>query len=234
MAPLNNDMGLLSTKDGERMGQMNSIQRISAQSLMMLRPRGKNIHEKPGGRSPSLRDLLREHTMQSTPSISPPLSPTEKKQEPSMILLLEQETEILPSDPTARREATEVMIPTEINLIDEFGVEDDCKATGADMILDEARHLEASKVDLETLRKNLKKSRKQVQALIIHNKAMLDKLVMITKKDEATSDTHAILKQEITLLKACLFLSMIFVMCGGRAEFIALVVFGWTIADVFV
>jgi hypothetical protein len=223
MAPLNNDIGsksaLVSSKSGERMGQMNSIQRISAQSLMMVQPRGKHPREKPV-RSLSLRDLLREHS-QTSPSIPSPLSPTEKKQEP-LTILVEHETESLSLDPTARRKATDVMIPMEITVIDDSGVHDDSRAIGADIM------------NVEALSKDLKKSRKKVDELMMHNKAILDKLRKIIKKNEATVDAQALLKQEITLLKACLFLSMIFVMCGGRAEFIALIVFGWAFADVFV
>jgi hypothetical protein len=238
MAPLDNDMGstpaqLLSSKDGEILGRMNSIQRISARSLMMIRPKGKNAEDKSGR---SLRGLLQEHS-QPTPSF---LSPTEMKQE--LTVVEEHETEILSSDPTARTEATEGMIPMEVTVIDESGFNDHYRGIGADMKLDEAQYeareyfqqLKASKEEVETLSKDLKKSKKQLQELIIHNKTMLDHVKTITKKDEATFDTHAMLKQEITLLKACLFLSMIFVMCGGRAEIIALVVLGWTFADVFV
>jgi hypothetical protein len=332
MAPFNNDMGsisaLLSSKGGERMGRMNSIQRISARSLMLLRPRGKNAHDKS---DTSLRDLLREHSQptpsiisppspssststeknqepsvileeqekdllrehsQPTPSIVSPPSPsssstsTEKKQEPSVILeeqekdllrehsqptpsivsppstssastekkqepsviLDEQEKDILSSDATARTEDIDVMlVPVEVTVIsDESGVKDDYRAIRrTDMKLDsmgqeyEAREqyfqqIKASKDEVKTLSKQLKKSKKRVQELILHNTTMLDQLKAITKKEEATVDTHAMFKQEITLLKTCLFLSMIFVMCGGRAEFIALVVFGWAVADVFI
>jgi hypothetical protein len=225
----------MSSKGGEIMGRMNSIQRISAQSLMMLQPRGENSCEKSADRS--LRELLREHS-QTPISILSPLFPIEKKQESSVIE--EQETNILSSDPTARREAAEGMIPIEITVIDESGgMDDDYRAIGGvDMKLNEAQYeareyfqpLKSSKDEVKTLSKDLKKSREQVQALTILNKAMLDKL----KANEANVDTYAILKQENTLLKTCFFLSMIFVMCGGRTEFIALVICGWTFADAFV
>lgn len=246
------------------MGRMNSIQRISAQSLMMQHsPRGKNAHEKSPDKS--LTDLLREHRQTTTPSrrttpppiVSPLCSPTaEKKQEPLVMEEQEMENEMLSSDhtPTAQREATDDgTIPMEIIVIGESpGVKDAADGYraigGADIMkLEEAPQveqyetrehvqqlLEASKEEIETLSKYIKKSKKRVQALVIHNTAMLDKLKAIAKRDEAIVDTHTSLKQEITLLKACLFLSMIFVMCGGRPEFIALLVFGWAFADLFV
>ncbi len=85
---------------------------------------------------------------------------------------------------------------------------------------------------IDKLTMDLKKSRLQVAELINHNGLLLDELKAAAGKDNAILEEHRLLKQELYMLKACLFLGALFICCGGRADVIGIVAFVWMLADV--
>ena len=85
---------------------------------------------------------------------------------------------------------------------------------------------------VDCLTRDLHKSRSMCCDLINQNKILLNELKAQAGVDDATRDTYELMKQEMIFLKTCLFLSMVFVMCGGRADFLALIVLVWTCVDV--
>lgn len=92
--------------------------------------------------------------------------------------------------------------------------------------------LQLTKSRMEQLAMDLKKSRMQVAELINHNGRLLDELKAAAGKDDVTLEEHRLLRQELYMLKACLFLGAVFICCGGRADVIGIAAFVWIVADV--
>jgi hypothetical protein len=79
---------------------------------------------------------------------------------------------------------------------------------------------------------NLNRSRLQVAELIKHNSRLLKELKAATGKDDVTLEEHRMMKQELSILKACLFFGALWIWFGGRADAIGIVAFVWMMADV--
>ena len=92
--------------------------------------------------------------------------------------------------------------------------------------------LKAVQEMLDVMAKELRRERNRVQDLIFQNKLLLDELQCISGKDQASLDTHEMMKQEMFFLKLCLILSGVFIMCGGRPSFLAILVLLWFAADI--
>lgn len=94
------------------------------------------------------------------------------------------------------------------------------------------QQLQATQKMVDKLTTDLKKTRLQASQLLNHNGLLLEELKAAAGKDDATSEEHRLLKQELYMLKACLFLGALFICCGGRADVIGIAAFVWVIADV--
>jgi hypothetical protein len=140
---------------------------------------------------------------------------------------------------SSRSDSASGQIPFEVTVVEEhFGgsayVQMDQRLEQAEMEAQEYRQqLMATQSLLDVISTDLRKERSRVQDLIYQNKRLLTEVMASAGKDEATMHTETMMKQEMLLLKICLFLSMVFVMCGGRPIFLALVVVLWTFVDIF-
>ena len=92
--------------------------------------------------------------------------------------------------------------------------------------------LQAAQELLDQITLELRRERNRVQDLIFQNKVLLDELQCVSGKDQASVDTHDMMKQEMFFLKLCLFLSGVFIMCGGRPSFLAILVLLWFAVDI--
>ena len=85
-------------------------------------------------------------------------------------------------------------------------------------------------VDQRTM--DLNRSRLQVAELIKQNSRLLRELKAACGQDEATTEEQRMVRQELNMLKVCLFLGTLWIWCGGRADVIGIVAFVWMMADV--
>jgi hypothetical protein len=85
-------------------------------------------------------------------------------------------------------------------------------------------------VDQRTM--DLNRSRLQVAELIKHNGRLLKELKASSGKDDLSLEEHRMMKQELIMLKACLFFGALWIWLGGRADVIGVVAFVWMLADV--
>ena len=85
---------------------------------------------------------------------------------------------------------------------------------------------------VDLLSSELNKSQQQVAALIKHNTRLLDELKKVNSKEGVNVEDHRMLRQELYILKGCLFLGALWIWCGGRADVIGMLAFVWILADV--
>jgi hypothetical protein len=93
------------------------------------------------------------------------------------------------------------------------------------------KQLHSTQEFLDILTRDLNKSRGQVAELINQNTILLEELKAVAGKDDASLESHRMMRQELIMLKGCLFFSAIFVFCGGRASLLLLVAAIWMVAD---
>ena len=84
---------------------------------------------------------------------------------------------------------------------------------------------------LDELTSDLNKSRRQVSELINHNTILLEELKNVASRDMMSGEEHRMLRQEMNMLKGCLFFGAIVVVFGGRVYLFALVALVWLVVD---
>lgn len=85
---------------------------------------------------------------------------------------------------------------------------------------------------VDSLTRDLIKSKNQTSELINHNSILFEELKATAGQDEGSHEAHRIMKQELNIMKGWLFSSAIFLFCGGRSDILALVSLAWMILDV--
>jgi hypothetical protein len=225
---------LLPVVEGKGARRRNSEKRISGRFLKFWSNRTTNhspIKATPS--KPSLKRSLSEHNSQQvvdspTAQVSAEHSAHEDDAYASAKLSY-----------SSRSDSVSGQIPFEVTVVEEHAgvsafVQMDQRLEQAEMEAQEYRQqLMATQSLLDVISTDLRKERLRVQDLIYQNKRLLTEVMASAGKDEATKHTETMMKQEMLLLKICLFLSMVFVMCGGRPIFLALVVVLWTFVDIF-
>lgn len=135
-------------------------------------------------------------------------------------------------------------VPTEVTILGPHDANDGGKdQTEADEKLKEQSQIEVREYRqqlhdtqnlVDHLTMDLNRARLQVAELIKHNTRLLEELKAVAGKDSASLDEYRMLRQELMILKGCLFFGALFIFWGGRADIIAILAFVWILAEIFV
>ena len=133
-----------------------------------------------------------------------------------------------------------INIPAEVTVVcaleDENQVETNKEINEVSQVeaLEYLHQLQDTQRLVDQLTMGLSRSRSQAAELLKHNSLLLEELKAVAGKDEATLEEHQMIRQEMMVLKGCLFLGALFIGCGGRADVIGILAFVWLVADAFV
>jgi hypothetical protein len=136
-------------------------------------------------------------------------------------------------------------VPAEVTVIDDSSAEERSTPPRRYFSNQRVKRLEIAEADarvylnqlqstqefLDILTRDLNKSRGQAAELINQNTVLLEELKAVTGQDDASLESHRMMRQELYMLKGCLLFCAIFLLCGGRADLLVLVAAVWMVAD---